>query len=195
MCRRSDWACFRTARRSAGCRIACVATTGGKTAAELRISVPANARVEPFIPFARLIPYLSALVTNGGDGGVTIALAHGVPVIAGGTTEDKPEVANRIATAGVGINLKTATPTPEQVKVAVRRILDEPAFRASAKRLQQELAMYDGPARAAELLETLARTKQSIRATLTDAMGAARWRQRPNLTEKDTVLPASALSH
>jgi UDP:flavonoid glycosyltransferase YjiC (YdhE family) len=43
--------------------------------------VPGNARVERFIPFAALMPLVDAYVTNGGYGGVTIALANGVPVI------------------------------------------------------------------------------------------------------------------
>lgn len=79
-----------------------VATTGGKRAEELGFPIPANALVEPFIPFGHLMPHVDAYVTNGGYGGITIALAHGVSVVSGGTTEDKPEVSNRVAYNGVG---------------------------------------------------------------------------------------------
>jgi UDP:flavonoid glycosyltransferase YjiC (YdhE family) len=36
-------------------------------------------------------------ITNGGYGGISIALTHGVQVISAGTTEDKTEVGNRVA--------------------------------------------------------------------------------------------------
>ena len=74
-------------------------------------SVPTNARVVPFVPFVPLMPFVDAYVTNGGFGGVVIALANGVPVVSAGTTEDKAEVGGRVAYAGVGINLKTNRPT------------------------------------------------------------------------------------
>lgn len=138
-----------------------VATTGGP--ADGRIGkVPANARIESFVPFAHLMPHVSAMVTNGGYGGTMITLAHGVPLVVAGISEDKPEVANRVAYAGVGLNLKTATPKPSQVRSAIRRILDEPKFRERAEVLREELAHYDAPRQAADLLEELASTKQPI---------------------------------
>jgi UDP:flavonoid glycosyltransferase YjiC (YdhE family) len=69
--------------------------------------LPDNARIEAFVPFKPLMPYVDVYITNGGFGGVQFALANGVPIIAGGTTEDKPEVGNRVAYCGVGVNLRT----------------------------------------------------------------------------------------
>jgi MGT family glycosyltransferase len=131
-------------------------------AASLNVDIPANAHVVPFIPFASLMPYVSAMVTNGGYGGVTIALANGVPVIAGGITEDKPEVNNRIAYAGVGINLRTATPTPEQVLSAVKEVLSNSRYHHNARHMSAELTEYDAPTHAARLLEKLALTKRPV---------------------------------
>ena len=71
------------------------------------------------------------MVTNGGYGGVQMALSQGVPLVVAGTTEDKPEVAARVAWSGAGINLKTAAPTPAQVRDAVRALLDDQRYRAS----------------------------------------------------------------
>jgi UDP:flavonoid glycosyltransferase YjiC (YdhE family) len=70
-------------------------------------NVPANARVAPFLPYDRLLPRLSVMVTNGGFGGVRQALSHGIPLVVAGATEDKPEVAARVARAGVGVNLRS----------------------------------------------------------------------------------------
>lgn len=124
--------------------------------------VPDNARVEAFVPFAHLLPHVDVYVTNGGFGGVHAALSHGVPIVVGGTTEDKPEISNRVAYSGVGINLKTNTPTAEQVRQAVTQVLQEPGYRRKARQLQAELAAHDAPAEAAVLLERLATTKQPV---------------------------------
>jgi UDP:flavonoid glycosyltransferase YjiC (YdhE family) len=117
--------------------------------------VPGNARLEAFVPFTKLLPRSSALVTNGGYGGVLTALSNGVPVVCAGTTEDKPEVANRVAYAGVGVNLRTNRPSPSTVAAAVDRVLAEPRFRQRAQAMQAELAAHDAPVECADLLERL----------------------------------------
>ena len=125
-------------------------------------SVPANARVVPFVPFVPLMPFVDAYVTNGGFGGVVIALANGVPVVSAGTTEDKAEVGGRIAYAGVGINLKTNRPTEDALRVAIFQVLRDPSYREKAARIQRDFADHDAPTEAAELLEQLASTKAPV---------------------------------
>ena len=125
-------------------------------------TTPANARLEAFVPFGALLPHVDLYITNGGFGGVHHALANGVPIVCGGTTEDKPEICNRVAFSGVGINLKTNKPTPEQVHKAVKRALSEPGHRQRARQLQAELAQHDAPAEAASLLERLADTQRPV---------------------------------
>ncbi len=80
-----------------------VAATGGNglTAGQ----IPNNARVATFLPYREFLPLVDVMITNGGYGGVNFALANGVPLIVAGTTEEKPEIASRVAWAGVGINL------------------------------------------------------------------------------------------
>ncbi|WP_293911945.1 glycosyltransferase [Deinococcus sp.] len=124
--------------------------------------LPANARTARFVPFADLMPHLSAYVTNGGYGGVQFALSHGVPVVSAGQSEDKPEVGNRVAAAGVGVRLPTSTPTPGQVRRAVRRVLDDSELRQRASTLGHDFARYDAPTRAADLLERLAATGKPV---------------------------------
>jgi MGT family glycosyltransferase len=126
-----------------------VITTGGRPIESLGLrDVPRNARIGTFLSYPELLPKTSAMVTNGGYGGVQTALAHGVPLVVAGATEDKPEVAARVAWSGAGVNLKTATPTPAQVRSAVRRVLDEPSYRARARALAAEYAAHDALARA-----------------------------------------------
>ena len=85
-------------------------------------------------------------ITNSGYGGIRIALAHGLPLISAGTTEDKTEIGNRVAYSGVGINLKTNVPSVEQVRDAVREVMTHPQYAQRAK------AKQDAAVNAAELL-------------------------------------------
>jgi len=113
-----------------------VATTGSEeSAAELATIAPGNARIAAFLPYDQLLPKVDVMITNGGYGGVQYALANGVPLVVAGDTEDKPEIAARAAWAGVGINLRTGSPSSEAVGKAVGRILAEPGFRSAAERL------------------------------------------------------------
>jgi MGT family glycosyltransferase len=140
-----------------------VVATGGQPVEWLGAGpFPSNVRVERFIPYAHLMPLVSVMVTNCGYGGVQCALAAGVPLVASGTTEEKPETANRIAWAGVGVNLKTKSPSPEQVRRAVRTVLDTPSYRQRARQLQAEMAPRDAPTEATVLLERLAESRQPV---------------------------------
>jgi UDP:flavonoid glycosyltransferase YjiC (YdhE family) len=130
-----------TAAALAGDEVLVVATTGGPDPAPLRASLPANVRVERFIPHDLLLPKVDVMVTNGGYGGVQHALAHGVPLVVAGDSEDKPEVAARVRWSGTGIDLRTGRPAPEKVAAAVRRVLAEPSFGRRAGALQAEIQL------------------------------------------------------
>jgi len=116
-----------------------VATTGGPDPEPLRAALPTNVRMERFIPHDRLLPHVDVMVTNGGYGGVQQALAHGVPLVVAGDSEDKPEVAARVRWSGAGIDLRTGRPSPGRVAEAVRRVVTRPAYAARARALQAEI--------------------------------------------------------
>ena len=102
-----------------------VATTGGRDASQLKVALPTNTFVAEYIPHDLLLPKVDVMVTNGGYGAVQRALSMGVPLVVAGNTEDKPEVAARVAWTGAGINLRTGTPTPGAVRAAVRDVLND----------------------------------------------------------------------
>ncbi|MDM0111328.1 glycosyltransferase [Variovorax sp. J22R133] len=133
-----------------------VLATGGRQPQELGLArVPDNVRVASLLPYADLLPRTSVMVTNGGYGGVQLALSHGVPLVVAGTTEDKPEVAARVAWSGAGVNLRTSTPTPDAVRSAVRKVIAEASYREHAKRLSREFAQYDAVALGTASIEAL----------------------------------------
>ena len=129
-----------------------VVATGGPPVEELG-ALPLNARAAEFLPYDALFPRLDAIVTNGGYGGVHYALAHGVPLVVAGATEDKPEVAARVAWSGTGINLRTGRPTPRAVRRAVRRVLHTPGHRLAAAAVA---AQIDAARGVDELIDTVA---------------------------------------
>lgn len=140
-----------------------VASTGGQSTDALPSllggSLPDNVRVAEFLPYAQLLPKIDVMVTNGGFGGVQRALAYGLPLVVAGATEDKPEVAARVAWSGAGLNLRTARPTPARLRRAVRAALHDPRYRLSAQRLQHEIAAQGDPlTRISDDLETLVHT-------------------------------------
>jgi len=141
-----------------------IGTTGGPDPADVLrgAELPANARLERFVPFDALMPHVKAYVSNGGYGGLHFALAHGVPMVVAGKTEDKAELVARTSWSGVGIGLRRQRVSPAQIGRAVRRVLDEPRFRARAGALQAEMAAAPGPARSAELVEALVATRAPV---------------------------------
>lgn len=116
----------------------------GRPVADLSGPVPDNAVVEEFVPFDRLLPHADVLVTNGGYGATQQALAAGVPVVVAGQTEDKPAIAARVGLLGLGVDLRTQRPAPEEVADAVRQVLSTPSFRDEAAELSRAYGKVDG---------------------------------------------------
>lgn len=140
-----------------------VATTGGADPAVLG-NPPPNAVVERFVPYAALLPHVDVMVSNGGFGSVQLAIAHGVPMVVAGASEDKKEVTAHVGWSGIGINLRSNRPSPRAVAGAVQKVLNEPKFRERTLALQAQTADRKPAEAAADLLEELAiRSNDSAR--------------------------------
>jgi MGT family glycosyltransferase len=94
-------------------------------ATELGGSVPANARVERFLPHAPLLSHAVCAVTHGGAGATQKALASGVPLCVVPFGRDQLEVARRVGTANAGTRLPAQKLNParlrEQIRVAMTK--------------------------------------------------------------------------
>jgi MGT family glycosyltransferase len=134
-----------------------IVTTGSKPARDIGLeTLPLNVRVAQFIPYAELMPKVDLLVTNGGYGSIQIALAHGVPVVACGGTEEKPEIANRVQWSGVGVGIRKKTAGFLELRQKVMQVLSDDRYRARARELAAKLAKIDPRTESANLLEELA---------------------------------------
>jgi UDP:flavonoid glycosyltransferase YjiC (YdhE family) len=119
-----------------------IGTAGGRHAV-LEQDLPDNARLADYLPFDRVFPRVHAVVTNGGFGTVTQALAEGIPLVVAGDSEDKPEIAARVQYSGAGIDLETARPSEAQIAEAVNRTLDDPKIRSRAMALKASFDRHD----------------------------------------------------
>jgi MGT family glycosyltransferase len=133
-----------------------IASTGGPPVELIPVALPPNAKAGTFLPFDRLLPKVSVMVTNGGYGAVTHALSLGVPLVVAGDSEEKPEIAARVAWAGAGINLGTGRPSVSQIREAVRAVLTKPQYRQRAQALCAAFARHNARDEIAELVEDLA---------------------------------------
>jgi UDP:flavonoid glycosyltransferase YjiC (YdhE family) len=109
---------------------------------------PPHVRVQRWIPQAELLPWCRAVVSQGGSGIVTGALAHGLPSVLLPVGADQPLTAARVAELGAGVVLDPLTATPDEIAAAVRRVLDERAFAAAAGRLREEFLALPSAAEA-----------------------------------------------
>jgi len=114
-----------------------------------------NVRVERWVSHSDLLPRTSVMVTTGGGGTVVAGIQAGVPMVVVPTQWDKPENAQRVVEAGMGLRLAPRHCTPQRLRAAVERILSDPTFRDNAQRIATILRRYGGSAQAAELLEGL----------------------------------------
>ena len=88
-------------------------------------------RVERWVPQAEVMPHTAAMVGHGGSGGTLQALAAGVPIAFLPLFVDGPANAARVAALGAGI---VATHAAQVVE-----LLDDPAYRAAAERVADEI--------------------------------------------------------
>jgi len=103
------------------------------------IRAPANVSVRRWVRHADVLPSCSAVLTHGGHGTVIKALAAGVPLVVAPLGRDQPDNAARVVHAGAGLWISKKASVPA-VHDAIARVLDEPRYRAAARRMAATLA-------------------------------------------------------
>jgi UDP:flavonoid glycosyltransferase YjiC (YdhE family) len=112
-----------------------------------------------FVPLARLLPELDALICTAGMGTVQAALAAGVPMVLRPVLADQPWNAQRVASAGAGLVIDD----PAETGLAVRTVLTEPRYRTAARAATAAIRSMPAPAAAlAELLVKVPMTREEI---------------------------------
>lgn len=143
-----------------------VATTGPQTDPERIGNVPANVRLERFLPQAveaEVLNRTDAVVCHGGYGSIRAALQHGVPVVSIplGNADDPTRLPG-LEAMGAGIVVREADPSPALISAAVRRVLTEPGYRDAAREAAASIAALPHFRRAALLVERLAADRRPV---------------------------------
>jgi len=120
-----------------------VVATGYSKTEDLRKSYPQdNIIIEDFIDFELILKHADLFICNGGYGSVLLSLSSGVPVLAAGVREGKNDVNAHVDYFGVGIDLRTESPSPGDIRQAAERILSEPLWKGNIAHLCAELSRY-----------------------------------------------------
>ena len=117
-----------------------IATTGRRLDPEELGPVPPNAVVAEFIPQAALLGRADLLVSHSGSGTMLGALVHGVPQVALPRGTDQPQNAALVARAGAGLVVAPEDYAVGTIYAAVREVTGDPAFRAAAELVRDEIA-------------------------------------------------------
>jgi UDP:flavonoid glycosyltransferase YjiC (YdhE family) len=79
------------------------------------------------------------VVTHGGSGTTLGALAHGLPLLVLPQGADQYANADAVVAAGAGRRLGRDETTIAAIRDSVRGLLEDPAYRRSARRVQAEI--------------------------------------------------------
>jgi len=112
-----------------------------------------NVHVEPYVPQSLLLPHCSAVICHGGAGTTLSSLALGLPLLILPQGADQYIIGDLVLASGAGLLLAPADVNPSTVRTNLLALLNEPAHRAGARRLQCEIAAMPCPEEAVYLIE------------------------------------------
>ena len=118
-------------------------------------AVPANVRVERYVPQTVVLPQCAAVVSHGGSGTFLASVGLGIPQLCLPQAADQFINAGQGAAAGVALTLAPADASAGAIADALGRLLHEPAFAGAARRLASEIEAMPGPDEVAGVLEEL----------------------------------------
>ncbi|MCT2583721.1 glycosyltransferase [Actinophytocola gossypii] len=107
---------------------------------------PPNVRTAPVLPYDKLLPRTSAMVTAADWDGAHRALEHGAPLVVPAHTG----IGAAVARSGAGIALRGTRPAA--VAGAVRTVLSDPRYRTASEAVGTQLTSAPGVAALATLL-------------------------------------------
>lgn len=119
---------------------------------------PANVRFTDLVPpdeFDALVARCTAVVSHGGWGTVSRALARGLPLVVVPTSIDQPYLAARCHELELGIALDPLTAGPADFRAAVEAVCADATYRRNSARFAAELRAAAPAQTAASLIASL----------------------------------------
>lgn len=120
-------------------------------------SLPPNAYVAQWWPQDAVLPHAAAMLGHGGFGTTMGALAAGVPqVVAPIFTFDQVVNGEHVAAVGAGLTVEVGPTAVARAAPQVSRLLEDPTYATSARRIADALRELPPPAAAVRVLASLA---------------------------------------
>jgi UDP:flavonoid glycosyltransferase YjiC (YdhE family) len=112
-------------------------------------TAPGNTTLVPYVDHRAFLPSCAAFLSQGSFSSILVAIASGVPLCFLPMGADQPVVSMHLANLGLGVNLANVhvgpAPTldpralaPEDVRVAVRQILDNEKYREATSLVRED---------------------------------------------------------
>ncbi|KAI1734389.1 glycosyltransferase family 1 protein [Xylaria scruposa] len=123
--------------------IAVLCIKGATLEGRLPGPLPGNTIVVDYFPYDAIIEHADVFISNGSYGVFSHCVAHGVPMVLSGNTEDKIALGMRGEYAGFAYNLGMEQQTPEAFARGVDTILTDPKYKTRAMQLRAEAEEFD----------------------------------------------------
>jgi zeaxanthin glucosyltransferase len=117
---------------------------------------PPHVLVAPRIPMLDLMPRLDAVICQAGQSTVNEALVNSVPLVMAPIRLGEPITAAQVSREGAGVTVSFTQAPPTGLTAAVSAVLDEPGYRANARRMGEDYSAAGGTGAAAARLIALA---------------------------------------
>lgn len=115
-------------------------------------TLPEGITVYPSVDQIAVLEQADAFVSHCGMNSASESLYFGVPLVMLPRTTEQGGVAARVEALGAGIHLKKST--PQAIREAVRKVLEEPAYRENAARIAESFRSCPGAKGAADKIES-----------------------------------------
>jgi MGT family glycosyltransferase len=129
-----------------------------------QITLHDNQVGEAFLPQPAILPQVDLVITHGGNNTVTEAFHHGKPMIVLPLFWDQVDNAQRVDETGFGRRLSTYGFRDEELTDAIDELLADEPLAARLAATSARIKSTSGTARAAALIERVARTGEPITA-------------------------------
>jgi MGT family glycosyltransferase len=125
------------------------------SATDIPAGLGENVRLETFVPFDEVLPYVRALVTHGGTGSVGRALKYGVPMLIISSYGETVNTGRQAAQLGLAYHLPKNKATPKAIRSTLQALLQDHALHTRVKALSEKMLSIDSQELAAKSIESI----------------------------------------
>jgi MGT family glycosyltransferase len=108
-----------------------------------------------------VLKYAAAAITHAGMNSMSDLLVHGIPFVSLPMGADQPELAARAEELGATISLDVNALEPEALRNAVERVMHDPSYLASIKKISESFKAAGGYPKAVDEIFELKRQQHT----------------------------------